>query len=103
MKVGLGQGAFPLHHLFIHNRLTPGAGGRGVYTTGPYYGGGGGGGGILLNGSGPNAKAGTNPIAGGFGGNGFGAGGGAGGKLDQPLYPNFAGGKGADGFVYIEW
>ena len=101
--VGLGQGAFPSHVLFIRNRLTPGAGGRGVSTTHPYYGGGGGGGGILLNGSGPNAQAGTSSIAGGFGGNGFGAGGGAGGRIEGYREPMFAGGRGADGLVYIEW
>ena len=103
LGVGFGQGAFPLHKLFVRNRLTPGAGGRGVNTTSPYFGGGGGGGGILLNGSGPNAKAGTSPIAGGFGGNGFGAGGGAGGHLEPQPYPYFAGGRGADGLIYIEW
>ena len=99
--VGSGQGAFPLHVLFIRNRLTPGAGGPGVSTSYPYRGGGGGGGGILLNGSGPNAQAGTNSIAGGFGGNGFGARGGAGGVVLGTLV--FAGGRGADGLVYIEW
>ena len=91
-------------------KITPGAGGRGVFTKQPYFRGGGGGGGILLNGNGPIAEGGTSPIAGGFGGNGFGGGGGPGGYLFRDNkngqgreYLLYAGGRGAEGLVYIEW
>ena len=60
---------------------------------------------MLINGSGPNGQAGTNSIAAGFGGNGFGAGGGAGGCFYESRLPwvYFVGGRGADGLLYIEW
>ena len=61
-----------------------------------------GGGGVLLNGSGPTAQDGDS-IAAGFGGYGYGAEGGAGGYLNHNPYPYYAGGKGVDGIVYVEW
>lgn len=111
LGVGPGQGKFISHLLkFIRNRLTPGAGGSGVFVGPlgtPYSAGGGGGGGILINGYGPTASPGMSSYSGGKGGSGYGAGGGAGGWMTAP-YPSktwycYQGGRGADGLVYIEW
>ena len=88
---------------YSHNRFTAGAGGSGRFASYPYSAGGGSGG-VLLNGSGPMAEAGDLVVAG-FGGSGFGAGGGAGGFLlaAVPFSRYYAGGKGVDGLVYVEW
>ena len=65
----------------------------------------------MLNGNGPTAQSGTgNSQAGGYGGTGYGGGGGT-GEFYNPLVPPpnvgifhcYAGGKGADGLVYVEW
>ena len=65
------------------------------------YDGGAGGGEVLLNDNGPTAQAGNSSV-GGFGGPGFGACGGAGGRHCISPFPCYAGGKGNDGLVYIE-
>lgn len=99
---GVGQAAFgPQLQSFTRNRLAPGAGGTGKEGSTPNYSGGGGG--VLLNGSGPSAHNGTNSSTGGSGGLGFGAGGGAGASYHTQSQNYYAGGRGADGLVYIEW
>lgn len=114
MKEGAGQGSFlQLLNIFTRNVFYPGAGGQGNTfknfgfngSSGCWFPGGGGGGGVLYNGDGPVAEAGSSPLANGFGGNGYGAGGGAGGyyHTGDQLSNYYAGGKGADGIVYIEW
>ena len=112
---GTGQGAFiPYLNIFTRNVFTPGAGGKGnIYhpsgfngLSGDWWPAGGGGGGVLLNGNGPNGQIGQAPYSNGFGGIGYGAGGGGGGEYcpgGGSAYVCYAGGRGADGIVYIEW
>lgn len=111
---GTGQGSFvPYLQIFTRNVFTPGSGGKGGTYSGPSNGvsgwwpGGGGGGGVLLNGTGPIGQSGKNPmqIVNSLGGSGFGAGGGAGGNYwtGSDTSVLYAGGRGADGLVYIEW
>lgn len=84
---GEEQGSFTPHlQLLTRNHFTPGAGGSGRSTRHLYRPEVGGSGGVLLNGNGPNAPAGSDPIAGGFGGSGFGADCGAGGSWLNKLY-----------------
>ena len=111
---GTGQGPFtPYLQIFTLNLLKPGAGGKGNIVnpyglnglSGNWQPGGGGGGGILLNDAGPKGQAGTGLYSYGFGGFGYGGGGGAGGVYwhagDSSV--RYAGGRGADGIVYVEW
>lgn len=113
---GPGQGSYvSLLKIFTRNLLEPGDGGKGnsykhnnyyIYGfSGDWHPGGGGGGGVLLNGNGPTAQAGESRYSNGFGGSGYGAGGGAGGCYwtNDPSTTSYAGGRGADGIVYIEW
>ena len=114
-NVGNGQGPYTANlKLFTRNLITPGPGGNGNlyqpngYVTGMpgnWWPGGGGGGGVLLNSNGPNGGNGQSPISNGYGGNGYGAGGGAGGSYwtGDASSVCYAGGRGADGLVYIEW
>lgn len=98
---GSGQGGtftsfFPN---MLHNTVTSGSGGVGGVMS---HSGGGGGGGILINSLGPTAQDGNNALSG-KGGQGYGAGGGAGGYDSPQGGTRWGGGDGADGAVYIEW
>ena len=67
------------------------------------YMGGGGGGGVLMNGE--ATSGGRGQYGNTFGGNGYGAGGAGGSSVQISSFgcPNYAGGDGADGLVYVEW
>ena len=81
--------------------MSAGAGGPGVYNI--QDAGGSGGGGALMNGTGPTAGAGANPLYSGMGGQGYGAGGGSGGCDVDSCAGCDAGGNGSPGLVYVEW
>ena len=102
---GNGAGSYASQlQLFCFTQFTAGAGGRGQIEDSP---GGSGAGGVLVEGEGPIAGSGES-ASGAEGGRGYGAGGGSGGYLGQD-YNNasqsiyYSGGRGDDGFVYVEW
>ena len=99
---GIGQGTFSAQlHIFTLNMFISGSGGAGANGVNI---GGGGGGGVLMNGEGPSGGRGQYGHT--FGGVGYGAGGAGGSYVNWQSnlgYPCYAGGDGADGFVYVEW
>jgi hypothetical protein len=97
---GFGQGDYLAQlALFTENVLSAGAGGAGGNSTHS----GCCGGGILFNGLGPSAQDGEQSFSG-QGGEGYGAGGGAGGYHSTfDIAIRWGGGEGADGLVYVEF